>query len=57
MDHSTHKPGTMRGCKECSKDAYEPGWYAAMLSITNNGNVVVDLSGARRPAESFTTAR
>ena len=57
MDHSTHKPGTVRGCKECSKDAYEPGWYAAMLSFTKNGNIVVDLSGSRRPAESLTPAR
>jgi len=32
MDHSRHQPGTVRGCKECSRFAYEPGWYATLAT-------------------------
>lgn len=30
MDHAAHEPGTVEGCPECRRLAYEPGWYGAI---------------------------
>ena len=46
MDHQTHKAGTVQGCNECAGLAYEPGWYAALLSFSQN-EVLVDLTRER----------
>lgn len=33
MDHSRHRPGTVRGCPDCLRFAYEPGWYATLATV------------------------
>jgi hypothetical protein len=33
MDHHKHRAGTVQGCLECTALAYEPSWYAALLSF------------------------
>jgi hypothetical protein len=34
MDHSTHRAGTVRGCKDCDGITYEPSWYATLLAAS-----------------------
>jgi hypothetical protein len=52
MEHTDHNPGTVRGCKDCARQAYEPGWYAAMLSLIGT-NVTLDLTPSPRPVQVF----
>jgi hypothetical protein len=33
VDHRKHTAGTVQGCLECAALAYEPSWYAALLSF------------------------
>ena len=43
MGHETHRAGTAKGCKECSKLAYEPSWYATLLTHVMSGELLVEL--------------
>ena len=36
--HRDHRPGTVDECPDCARAAYEPGWYATMLSIDTGGD-------------------
>jgi hypothetical protein len=33
-DHREHQPGTVSGCWQCTKVAYEPSWYASLLTFS-----------------------
>ena len=33
-DHREHSAGTVSGCRQCMKIAYEPSWYATLLSFS-----------------------
>ena len=33
-DHANHQAGTMSECRLCATLAYEPGWYASLLSFS-----------------------
>jgi hypothetical protein len=33
MDHKMHRAGTVAGCPECQRMAYEPGWYASLVAF------------------------
>jgi hypothetical protein len=33
MDHQKHRAGTVQACDQCVEIAYEPAWYAALLSF------------------------
>jgi len=43
MEHSSHRAGTRRGCPDCAKLSYEPGWYATLLSIASEGEPFIAL--------------
>ncbi len=45
-DHSNHQAGTMSGCRLCAAIAYEPGWYASLVSFAS-GRDGVRLEGGR----------
>ena len=51
MGHQTHRAGTVPGCDECAQLAYEPSWYAALLSFANY-KVMLDLSTERTPVSA-----
>ena len=36
-DHREHQPGTVSGCRVCAGIAYEPGWYASLLTFAQAG--------------------
>jgi hypothetical protein len=50
MDHQKHRAGTVHGCLECAALAYEPSWYAAILSF-------MERSFGRSQADESRTAR
>jgi hypothetical protein len=31
--HKMHRAGTVAGCPECQRMAYEPGWYASLVAF------------------------
>ncbi len=33
-EHKEHSAGTVSGCRQCMKLAYEPSWYATLLSFS-----------------------
>ena len=33
-EHREHQAGTVSGCWHCAKVAYEPGWYASLLTFS-----------------------
>ncbi|MGH2539835.1 MAG: hypothetical protein ACRDGK_04895 [Actinomycetota bacterium] len=35
-DHREHETGTMSDCRQCATVAYEPGWYATLLSFAQD---------------------
>lgn len=39
--HATHRPGTHTECSECRAVAYEPGWYAALVTSVNDDVTIV----------------
>jgi len=45
-DHSNHQAGTMSECRLCAAIAYEPGWYASLVSFAA-GRDGVRLDGGR----------
>jgi hypothetical protein len=45
-DHTNHQAGTMSECRSCAALAYEPGWYASLLSFST-GRDGVRLEGSR----------
>jgi hypothetical protein len=50
MDHHKHREGTVQGCLECTALAYEPSWYASLLSFVERsfGRSVADENKAAR---------
>jgi hypothetical protein len=47
MDHATHRAGTVAGCRDCQRMAYEPGWYASLVAFGADAVVLEDGSGLR----------
>jgi hypothetical protein len=41
--HEGHRAGTRDDCPACASTAYEPGWYATMLSVDEQGGATVTL--------------
>lgn len=37
--HRDHVPGTESGCWHCTKLAYEPSWYASLLTFAGRERV------------------
>lgn len=33
-EHTEHSVGTVSGCWQCMKIAYEPSWYASLLTFS-----------------------
>jgi len=33
-EHREHQAGTVSGCWHCTKVAYEPSWYASLLTFS-----------------------
>jgi len=33
-EHQEHPSGTVSGCWHCTKIAYEPSWYASLLTFS-----------------------
>jgi hypothetical protein len=44
-EHRDHPPGTVSECRQCAALAYEPGWYASLITL---------VAGGRRPPEART---
>lgn len=38
-EHASHQPGTVNSCTNCKEIAYEPSWYAAMLTFAEERNL------------------
>ncbi|HWC71342.1 MAG TPA: hypothetical protein VG993_09300 [Actinomycetota bacterium] len=36
-DHREHQPGTRSECRQCTALAYEPGWYASLITWSQGG--------------------
>ena len=36
--HDDHRPGAVDECPQCARAAYEPGWYAVLLSVDDLGH-------------------
>jgi hypothetical protein len=47
MDHTTHRAGTVAGCRDCQRMAYEPGWYASLVAFGADAVVLEETSALR----------
>jgi hypothetical protein len=52
MDHSSHRAGTVKGCKDCDGITYEPSWYATLLAASQERRLLVTLEEEAVPAYS-----
>ena len=50
MGHETHRAGTDKGCKECARLAYEPSWYATLLTHAGDDLLVEVGEDVQEPA-------
>ena len=38
--HREHQAGSVSGCWQCTRIAYEPSWYASLLAFSRGRDIV-----------------